>query len=516
MKKIYYLMATALIAGATSCTNLHEEILDEQNGQQLVSNPDNLMSVIAPAYINVREIFFKNFELTTDELCIPARGSDWKSSNTQPLVLHDFKSTNTNIRYIWRNTTAGISACNTALLIMADLEQTPAVTQCRAEMLFIRALLMFTLNDAFGQVPYREYTETDFSKYPQLLNRKEACEVIERDLLSIIPTMKQKGEVEYGHATKAAAQTLLAKLYLNWQVFTGTSPEFTDGTQRWSEVIALCNDIINSGKYKLADDWWELFSADNAKYGDQTETIFPLINDIKAGVSGDSWMSNVLHYNQTFGPYTRLNNGFCTTPEFLATWDPTDPRYSDDRMKAQTGFNLGFLEGVQYDVNGNELKTRKGETLNYTRDFPLYDCPENGGVRVVKYAPNMNATSSSSSDNDVQYYRLTDIYLMRAEAKMRSGDKTGALEDLNTIRRTRGVKEVSAAEFTLDKIYNERGYEFYWEVGENRRMDMIRFGHFFEARTTKPNVTESYKYVFPIPEEALQGNPNLKQNAGYK
>ena len=185
-------------------------------------------------------------------------------------------------------------------------------------------------------------------------------------------------------------------------------------------------------------------------------------------------------------------------------------------MKAQTGFNLGFLEGVQYDVNGNELKTRKGETLNYTRDFPLYDCPENGGVRVVKYAPNMNATSSSSSDNDVQYYRLTDIYLMRAEAKMRSGDKTGALEDLNTIRRTRGVKEVSAAEFTLDKIYNERGYEFYWEVGENRRMDMIRFGHFFEARTTKPNVTESYKYVFPIPEEALQGNPNLKQNAGYK
>ena len=61
MKKIYYLMATALIAGATSCTNLHEEILDEQNGQQLVSNPDNLMSVIAPAYINVREISSRIF-----------------------------------------------------------------------------------------------------------------------------------------------------------------------------------------------------------------------------------------------------------------------------------------------------------------------------------------------------------------------------------------------------------------------------------------------------------------------
>ena len=110
--------------------------------------------------------------------------------------------------------------------------------------------------------------------------------------------------------------------------------------------------------------------------------------------------------------------------------------------------------------------------------------------------------------------RLTEAYLMRAEAKYRKGDVSGALTDLNTIRKVRGVKEISAADFTLDKIYNERGYEFYFE-GENRRQDMIRFGHFFEARTTKPNVTESYKYVFPIPQEAMEGNPNIIQNDGY-
>ena len=135
-------------------------------------------------------------------------------------------------------------------------------------------------------------------------------------------------------------------------------------------------------------------------------------------------------------------------------------------------------------------------------------------MRVVKYAPNPNATSSSGSDNDVQAMRLTEAYLMRAEAKYRKGDVSGALTDLNTIRKVRGVKEISAADFTLDKIYNERGYEFYFE-GENRRQDMIRFGHFFEARTTKPNVTESYKYVFPIPQEAMEGNPNIIQNDGY-
>lgn len=127
----------------------------------------------------------------------------------------------------------------------------------------------------------------------------------------------------------------------------------------------------------------------------------------------------------------------------------------------------------------------------------------------------MNTTSSGGSDNDVQCFRLTDAYLMRAEAKYRDGDINGALKDLNFIRKTRKVKEIEASDFNLDKIYNERGYEFYWE-GQNRRMDMIRFGHFFEARPTKPIVTEPHKYIYPIPQEALEGNPNLKQNPGYE
>ncbi len=171
---------------------------------------------------------------------------------------------------------------------------------------------------------------------------------------------------------------------------------------------------------------------------------------------------------------------------------------------------------MQHHPDGTVIFTGKGDMLNYTPEFPLYNCPEQGGVRIVKYAPNMNATQSSSSDNDVPFFRLADTYLMRAEAKYRNGDTNGALQDLNTVRRARKVKEITAAEFTLDKIYDERGFELYWETGENRRMDMIRFGHFFEARTTKPNVTEPYKYVFPIPQEALEGNPNLKQNPGYE
>ena len=142
MKKIMFTVLAASLLATTACTNLHEEILNEENGQSLVSDSSNLTAVIAPAYINVREIFFKNFELATDELCIPARGTDWKSSNTQPLTLHDFKATNTNIRYIWRNTTSGIAACNTALLTLSELPKTDEVVQDMDEMIFIRAVLM--------------------------------------------------------------------------------------------------------------------------------------------------------------------------------------------------------------------------------------------------------------------------------------------------------------------------------------------------------------------------------------
>ena len=151
MNKSIYMLAVAALIMLASCTNLHEEILNEENGQELVKDTANINKVIAPAYINVREIFFKNFELTTDEVCLPARGTDWKSVQTQPLTLHDFEVTNTNIRYIWRNTTAGISACNTALLTLSDIDQSSNVKQAEYEMLFIRAYLMFVLNDAFGQ-----------------------------------------------------------------------------------------------------------------------------------------------------------------------------------------------------------------------------------------------------------------------------------------------------------------------------------------------------------------------------
>ena len=215
----------------------------------------------------------------------------------------------------------------------------------------------------------------------------------------------------------------------------------------------------------------------------------------------------------TFNNFTSFWNGACTTEDFLNRWDPTDPRYSDNRLRAETGFNLGIIEGQQYTIGGTPETTRNGQPLVFTRDFSVENSNEAQGVRIVRYAPDPNYAYGSGSDNDVMFFRYSDFYLMRGEAKLRKGDTDGALEDINTIRKARGVKELTASELTLDKFFAERGFEFYWD-GAWSRDDAVRFGHYCEARQNVKACDET-RILLPIPNTAIEANGDLKQNSGY-
>lgn len=516
MKKItiiaYTILASFLAAG---CTDLKEQILNEQSGSDMVSDSKNAQMLIAPAYAYLRDLQSRSgvwlvLESVTDEMVFPTRGTDWNNASYRTLFTHEYDSKNTYIKNTWNSFMIGVTKCNTALQYLSKLDQTEEVAGYMNEALFIRALCMYHLMDCFGSFPMREYTETDYSVKPQILNRQQAIDRIEKELTTIIPLLKDKGLVPYGRITKAAAQMLLAKLYLNNQVYTGTAPAFTDGKGKWAETIELCNTIINSGKYKLADNFWELYQAFNEKYSNETETILPIIYNMGAGLNGIDWINITLHYNQKFGKFTGMWNGCCTTPDFLNTWDTTDPRYQSDIVKKETGINVGILVGQQYDIKGAKLKDRTGKDLIYTPEFSVQNSTEAQGARVIKYAPDVNSTYGNKSENDFQYYRLTDVYLMRAEAKLRNSDAPGALADINTIRNKRGVKPYALNELTLEKIFNERGYEFYWD-GPSRRNDMVRFNRYCAARYEKP-ASEPYRILLPIPISALEANSDLKQN----
>ncbi len=521
MKKIIYISLAILFLGFTACTDLNEEVLDEQNGSAIVEDPNNVDMLVTPAYAFLRDLQSRGAgwlsqETCTDEVVFPTRGANWNSADYRTLFTHDYTAANSYIKNTWNSYLIGFARCNVALQYMAKLPESDKVTGYVAEVRFIRVLSMFLMNDCFGQMPFREATEYDYAANPHYYTRAQIVERMIAELNEIIPVLKEKGGVPYGRITKAAAQMLLAKIYLNYQVYTGTAPAFADGTAKWSETISACDAIISSGKYILADDYWKLYLADNAAYSNQTETILPIIYNPLIGIGGIPWVNMTLDYNQAFGTYSASNlwNGCCTTPTFYATWNTKDPRFSDNRLKSLTGFNLGFLAGQQYSKTGVALVTKDGgRPLIFTPEFSNNNSLEEQGIRVVKYAPNPATTYPGASENHFQYYRLADAYLMRAEAKFRKGDAAGALTDINTIRAKRGVATYTSGELSLEKILNERGFEFYWE--NSRRNDLIRFNKYCEARYEKTTVTPAYRILFPVPLTAYDADKNMVQNPGY-
>jgi hypothetical protein len=241
----------------------------------------------------------------------------------------------------------------------------------------------------------------------------------------------------------------------------------------------------------------------------------PMDDNVDMG-TGSAWVNFTLHYSQTFGNITSLWNGPCTTSTFFDTWNKSDDiRFYDARIRKETGFNQGFLVGQQFSLDGTPLQMRNNEPLIFVPEVNLVSSAENAGIRVVKYAPNAKTERQFSSPNDVPILRISDIYLVRAEAKFRIGDVTGAMVDVNFIRARRSIAGKTLpllTSLTLNDILKERGFELYWEGF--RRQDLIRFGMFKDAWQEKPP-TDGRKALFPIPSSALDVNENLKQNSSY-
>jgi hypothetical protein len=284
--------------------------------------------------------------------------------------------------------------------------------------------------------------------------------------------------------------------------------------KKYTEAITACNSLISSPNYAVATDYWTMFQKDVTEHPEFILRI-PMDDMVDMG-SGSVWVNFTLHYSQVFGNVTSTWNGPSTTSTFYNTFDKVnDARYQDNRIKAECGFNQGFLVGQQYGLDGTALKQRNGSPLIFVPEVNLQSSPENAGIRVVKFAPNSATTHQFSSPNDVPVMRISDIYLLRAEAKLRTGDAAGALTDINYLRSKRsaaGKTLPALASVTLDDILKERGYELYWEG--LRRQDLIRFGKFGEAWQEKP-ATAATKAIYPIPTSAKDVNKNLTQNPGY-
>jgi hypothetical protein len=556
MKKIMNRLALlALLAGGlSSCHKVGVDVVSELTPETFPKTEAQYNAVMGPVYTTFRgatttDIFFCNSQ-STDESALLTYGADWVDGNRyKDLHFHTWTKDHPNIGSLWFFWTNLIGTVNQTLYILGGSEDGAVKNTSIAEMKAMRAYCFFNLMDQFGGVPLD--TVYGSKELKARATRTEVFTFVENELKAAIPFLKTaSGAVTYGKPTRYMAYALLAKMYLNAQVYTGTA--------KYNECIAACDSVINAGggtQYALEgrSTYFNMFGPTNGPAF--KEFVFAVPFDpstsngymfysrydlnrnlgIKYRYSGSTPGTNVDPViNQTTGNglvHNKPSGPRCTTNEFYAYFnDPNDIR------------NQQWLTGLQYWANGNPIMVRTtnlgydqfysggtpGGALTYhlnisplqTRlgagsfDVGRDEIAWNTGYRNVKFLADPNSITRNQN-NDVPIFRFSDIIMMKAEAIQRGGTATLGHTALSLVNMLRAVRTTSAplTSLTLNDIYAERCREFSWEAWH--RNDMIRFGRFEDSWGLGKTNTDTYRRVFPIPTSALATNPNLVQNTGY-
>lgn len=488
---------TIIGLAALGCTDLVERPESEATPENFFINEQSAEPIIIRAYAPLRQYTWHYWNLSespTDELQSIFYESPW----WVPLEAHNFISTHEHITDFWLETYRAIKECNSALFVLATVpDKVTTKPRLIAEVHTLRAFYHYLLLDLFGNVPIStEANGTDPT--PTQATRREVFEFCERELKAALPTLPETAPT--GRVTKGVALALLNKLYLNAEIFSGTA--------RWPDCITTADALIQSGWYSLEPNYYSNFKLNNEN---SKEAIFlvQFSRKIDLGWPNQNFYMRSLHYNQM--PAVSPWNGFCTIAEVYDTFDPDDVR----RQALWVGQQYSILQWPKSSTTGTPLKTRNGTPLVFTKTLgPLWG-PENQGVRVAKYEPDLLAPGGQG-ENDYLIFRYSDVLLSKAEACLRLGRSADALELVNQVRRRAFPNQTGERQtLTLTNLYDERLVEFYWEGF--RRQDMIRFGTFWDAYTNKKDTRadRSKTILMPIPSAALAQNPNLKQNPGY-
>lgn len=500
------LLILGLVLLFAACTDLEEtlnEDLTEAEANEFFNESADVSSLLQSAYFGLRgfqsqEFFWALQEHTSDEVIPPTRGPDWDDNGVWR-VLHDHTWPADNIRFedTFNQLLQNVFATTNILTFNVNAQQA-------AEARFIRAFTMLALVDGWGKVPFREPGD-NLLEAPRVLTGAEAVEFIISEVEDVLPNLPADGPAF--RANQDAARVLLMKAYLNKGAFANRENPVFDQTDM-NQVISLADEIINSGKYSLAENYFDNFAPNNDAIS--TENIFTGENQggANSGNVRSRWMCT-LHYNQNPSGW----NGFATIADLYNKFDQDDPRLNSSYpgVTDVSGIRVGLLEGQQFDADGNPLEDRRGNPLDFSVDVALTETGNNlevTGVRVVKYP--IDYSNTENADNDYVFYRYADVLLMKAEAQLRNGNAGEALTIVNDIRTQRGVEAFT--ELTEDNLLDERARELYWEG--HRRQDLIRFGKFLDPWTAK-QASGPERLLFPIPPTALAVNPNLSQNPGY-
>jgi len=562
-----------------SCTDLQEERLDEA---EFGAQAEVISGAIAPAYGYVswvwRHTNYYGLQLVpSDEAILPFRGgSDWFDGGKYIAThQHLFTPTNDLIGDGWNELTTNISRTLAAIEVLRPLSEQGDNEASGAlyEMIALRAYLNMLMLDSWGLVLKKELA----SELSEVLRGQDAIDYIQGELLSVadvINTTRAPGRI-----TQAAVWGFLARLHLNAAVYRDPygTPNFTQ--EDMSAVITYTDNIINSGNFGLSPEYFELFNDEN---NSNPELIFALDQRGQLRREHSRWaywsVSGDMFPRPEF-PSADGTDGPAFTPDFFESWvdayGDVDPAEADARFFQRntivpeelqditglsplndedhfycvvpTDFEMdrGVIRGITWGPrkgdDGNfftcdggvriyPLQLRTGNSpardvgyIDHTLDidFTTEGSYHNTGYRCAKYQFSRTSNNGTNfSSVDLVLMRLAEIYLMRAEAKLRNGDAAGALADVNFMRASRTARpEVTPPALStvdLDILLRERGFELYWEGF--RRGDQIRFGTYGDTWTEK-SASDANKRLFPIPQSAVDAASGIEgfldQNQGY-
>jgi starch-binding outer membrane protein, SusD/RagB family len=459
-----------------------------------------------PAYNNFLRYYWEMQEYPTDE----ALGTWDDDGNTQEYHKLDWSADLTAISNVYSVVLTGITYCNNFINEASDANvakrgftgnDATAIKQYLAEAKFLRAYFYWILMDEFANPPFPTEETLGYSN-PTQIKRADLFIWIESQLKSIDSDLADPKTNEWGRPDKAAAWSLLARMYLNASVYTGTA--------HYTDAITYCNKVIGAG-YSLESCYNWLMLGDN--YKNTNEFIFTInyTNTMEtwggtnffglgaAGVTGD-----INGMSSSWG-------NFRTTSAMVDLF-PSSDTLTDKRAEFYT-------TGQTLDITSMSVQTN-----GYS--FYKYRNKDRSGTALTQ-----NNSYGNLSDIDFPVFRLAEIYLIYAESVLRGGSGGSTTTALSYINQLRGrayannpqstTGTITQSALTTDFILEERARELYWEA--QRRTDLVRYGKLttsdylwpWKGNVAAGRAVDSKYNIFPIPTSDLLSNTNLTQNTGY-
>lgn len=489
MKKILFYGLISVLA--FSCTNLDEEIYDKIPEAEFPENASQAALRVVPTYQELADLiddagwWLWAQEVTSDEVVFPTRLTDWEDGGKwRVLHQHAWDNNTEAVNRMWSHFYDGVVEANKAIDELLPFAEEESAKVTIAKLKTLRAFYYYLLIDNYGDVPYIT-SFFDAVEQPEKTDRATIYNALVEDLASNIQYLP--ASANRFAVSKGMAYTLLAKLYLNAEVYSGTA--------QWEKAGAYCDSVIDLGVYFLEANPLAPFVAQN---DNSPENIFTIPFD-EFNLKGFRLHMRTLYYqhNLTYDMPVGPWNGFAIVKDHYDT-------YADNDLRKE-----GFIVGPQFASNGQPLFDETAEVDVVLNPFipalvmdGSYSFEEIrlSGARVAKFE--IEPGISENMNNDFPLFRYADVLLMKAETAIRQGGSGDA--EVNEIRSRAGLSNWSGV--NLDMLLEERGREMFCEG--HRRQDLIRFGKFTNAWWEKPVSGDEVK-TFPIPQWAIDANPNL-------